>query len=528
MKVVPLTIAQRLYGTMGSTKTRITISQYDQDWVFESDTDVTSKLIKGVPNISMEIEKRLNEFTKDQVDIDFEDENKAIRNMFNTEEKNYLLKIEKGFIGAEWITIFDGIIDIYEAKAKGRNITSVTAYSMEMELEFHDASNSASSGLLNQPLATLVGHLWDLSYINIPGGNRTIDIFNATVPDADYGTMTAREVLDELAIIYGCVWKRTERNIASFVDRSSVQGTFNLDTNLYKDDCEHYWERGSNGVYLENSTVPVEQYSAGYSEGYNIKIDSTLTGAARPNDVCWAAEQVFSHIRYRQRVFHIPAFYILELEPIDRVNLTLRDRAGVLDETIITQLSGLEYDDVNKITELKLTERKPFLYERYNCDHNLGVFNVTLANWCAQTYTLGASSYNQNHNLVQTRLLLSRLIAGPPIANYIFEIRNTVAGQPGPVILGSVTIPISDIPVAYTWWETTFNIPQVVGTQYAMVSHCNNVPATDYVNVRIEGNAGVPSTYPGGVHWRSWDGGTTWNTAAFDEDELFECWGQIT
>ena len=123
-------------ATIPGTKTRITITQYDDVWVWESDTDVTDYLLMGQPNIDSEIEEDVGAFKKDNLTIDFEDEAGTIRSLISTDDKYFLILIEKGLDGiADWITIFDGVIDFFETVGKARNIISITAYSMEEEFE---------------------------------------------------------------------------------------------------------------------------------------------------------------------------------------------------------------------------------------------------------------------------------------------------------------------------------------------------------------------------------------------------------
>lgn len=504
------------------TKTRVTISQYDDAWTWESDTDVTDYLIRGQPNIDSEIEEGIAEFRKDNLSIDLEDQSELIRNLIETVDKYFLILIEKGFDGiADWIVIFDGIIDTFETVGKARNIISITAYSMEAELEMHPASGSASSGGANIALATAVGDLWDLSYINIPGGNRTIAGPPQVIPLCDYTGWNAREALNNIALIYGCVWKRTERDTAMFLSKDYIGGTLNLDTNLYTTNYEEYKIRAIDGVYAENSVAAISAYSTGYINGYNQEYNNQLITQNCPQNH-WVADEIFSPQAENRRLFRVPGFFLLELEPLDRVNLTLRDKDGVFDETIFTQFIGSEYDDTNKITRLKLEERKERCYERFLCSED-GEYDIFGANWEAQTFTLGSVAYNQAHVLTSVWLYINRW--NNP-GNFTVGIRAIAAGVPVFPDLDSVTINATvELPATPIWYEFVFTggITLNAGTQYAIV--CRAPAGTAPHRVEWWYNVTPLNLYPGGARCYSSTAGAAW-TCGGNADFLFEEWGQ--
>jgi len=528
MKVVTAPFTNmRLNSTIPGTRMRITISQYDEDWVWESDTDITDRVLKGQPNIDSEIEDNIAEFRTDTLVLSLEDEDNAVRDLIYTANKYFLILIEKGFDGiADWLTIFDGIIEPHETIESARNIDTITAYSMETELEYHPGSDSASSGG-SVPLPQAVNELWDESYINI--ANRIISVPGpyswAAVPLCDYTGWNIREALDNLALVNGCVWRRTERDTAMFVHRNyiGVNSPFNLDTNLYGTKFEYRTIRGSDGVHTENTALAIEGYSTGYVDGFNQNINNQLYRNAC-KQCHWSAEENWSFQRYNKRIFKIPAFYLLELEPMDRVNLTLRDKDGNLDETIHTQFTGTEYDDTNKITRIKLEERLPRVYEKYTCnDDDVGIAQG--AGWLAQTYTIGVDGYNQVHDIIHVRLLMYK--TGNP-RNLTIGIRNTVAGQPVGADIATVTVNaniyLNVAPAA--WYDFNFvaSAAQALATQYAIVVRELGVGGGNWVNWRLDSTA---ATYTGGQIWTSPDSGTTWFPFA-TQDFMFGCWGEIT
>ncbi len=677
MKIISVPFRDmRLNTTIPGTKTRVTISSYDNAWVFIADTDITDRVIKPLPTISIDLEKGMNGFTKDQIILEVDDEDNVIRDMFELEDRNFLLLIEKGFDGvADWLAIFDGIIDRYESECIGRNITQITAYSMEGELELHPAwqaynpaaghfpninalgaaftiaaisnnlgrgqpgvkkmeyeydaaagnpyklifdggapvwwglnvlqwiydsqgagaqgvglqiqssnnpalfsTEAQSDGFVmgdlvnvanignwwqNRSLTNLVGDLWNLSNINIPGGNRTINVPAVNIPVADFSKMSAREALNELAIAYNCIHKRTERDTALFVSRSAAGSQFHLNNNLYKTNFNRSWQKPTDGVHVINKyrspgtkfvivdshNVQVqwmrgdytkieeleqfktyidqvwEAYSINYQDGDNIKVNNRFID---DDNRCYCANEINGWYRFTHRIFKVTGFFLIELEPYDRVYLTIRNADGTFDEEIKTVLMSLSYDDTEKTTELILVERKMVLYERYNCiDQGAGtVFGV---NWKAQTYTIGNVGLNDNHDLVQVRLKLYR--TGLP-GNATLAIRLAVAGNPtGGPNLATSTISGN----AFTlltgggWYEFNFaGLNQLPGTQYALVLSAPGGSAGNSVHWRRTDITVNPPNYTGGSEWDSAGsgaGGTWGQIVAMDLN--FETWGEF-
>ena len=510
------------------TKTRVTISQYDDAWALDSDTDITDYLLKGQPDLASELQDSFGVYKKDNLNIELEDEDETIRTLLAIEDKYFLILIEKGFSGiADWVVIFDGIVDTYETIDKARNIISITAYSMEEELEMHDATNSATSGAVNQTITQLVNDLWDLSYINIPVGNRTISVPPQLVPLADYTGWNAREALDNLAQQYGCIWKRTERDTAMFVSKNYIGGTLNLNNDLYSTYFDKYNLRKIDGVHVENTAAGVEAYSPGWIEGINQDYNNQLLTDACPQ-CAWCADEIYSSQAYNRRLWYIPGFYLLELEPLDRVNLTLREKDNTFKETIETQFIGTEYSDSDKITRIKLEERMPRLYERCICE-DVGDATIAGLIWQAQTYTIGAESYNQAHNIVRVRLLMWR--RNNP-GNLTVGIRNTVAGQPAGGDLCTVTVNANTFTAVSPglWYEFVFTTTaaQALATQYAIVCRCPGAIGANDVQWRRLDITHPASTYDysGGNQDTSTDGGVSWNGPYTDFDFMFECWGE--
>jgi len=96
----------------------------------------------------------------------------------------------------------------------------------------------------------------------------------------------------------------------------------------------------------------------------------------------------------------------------------------------------------------------------------------------AQTFTAGISG-----GLDQVDLLLSQ--SGTPPASVTVEIRNASAGNPGTVVLATVTLPTSAIGTNPGFVPVTFTAPApvVAGTQYTIVAYS---PGT--VSDRVEWN----------------------------------------
>lgn len=529
MKVVTAPFMNmRLNTTIHGTKTRVTISQYDDTqplWTWESDTDVTDHLLKGQPNVDSELEDSVAEFMTDALTIDLEDENHTIRNLIFTADKYFLILIEKGLDGiADWLTIFDGIVYPYETICKGRNIISITAYSMETELGYHYYTTVGGPNLV-----TAVGDLWDESYIPIT--NRIISVPGPYSWGVglwhDYTGWNVREALDNLALVYGCIWRRTERDTAMFVHRNYIgtTGVLDLDTDLYNPKYEYKISRGLDGVHVENTAMPVEAYSVGYIDGFNTSFNNQLL-RNQCKQCYWSAEENYSFQRYNKRIFRIPAFFLLELEPLDRVNLTLRDKDGNLDETIFTQFTGTEYDDTNKITRIKLEERQPRVYEKYLCDDD-GIHQLFGTTWKAQTYTIGTDGYNQQHDIIHVRLLMYR--TGNP-GDITVGIRNTAAGVPFGADLCNVTVNANAFtaigPGIWYQFDFTTTANQNLAGIYAIVCRCPLGDAVNLVNWR--GRIGIGATaYTGGSVYTSINSGGAWAPNAND-DFMFECWGEIT
>jgi len=529
MKVVTAPFSNmRLNSTIPGTKTRITISQYSNIWVWESDIDITAHLLKGQPNIDSELEDSVAEFKTDNLTIDLEDQDETIRNLLLTADKHFLIKFEKGFMGiVDWLVKFDGIIDSFETIEKARNIISIVAYSMETEFEYHLGSESISSGG-SVPLPQAVNELWDVSYIPIT--NRIISVPGpyswGAVPLCDYTGWNAREALDNLALVNGCIWKRTERDTAMFIHRNYIGGTFDLDANLYNPKYEYRINKGLDGVHAENTTLGIEANSIGYVNGINTSFNNQLL-RTQCKQCHWSAEENYSFQRYNKRIFRIPAFFLLELEPLDRVNLTLRDKDGNLDETIFTQFTGIEYNGTDKMTRIKLEERKPRVYEKYVCDDD-NIRQLFGATWQAQTYTIGSDGYDQVHDIIHVRLLMYK--TGNP-GLLTVGIRNTVAGVPFGADLCNITVNTNTFTAVGPglWYQFDFTITaaQALATQYAIVCRCPAGNAGNAINWRERRGIGA-TNYTGGSIWTSLDGGLTWPTNYPNDDFMFETWGEIT
>lgn len=515
---------ERDYRIIGGTKTRITLSQYDEDWNLDSDTDLTDNLISFLPDIDIEMEDDLWSFKAGQLNIDFEDQNHSIRDAMTLDDKHFLIKIEKGFDDvADWVVIFDGLISTYDTFCKGRNITSITAYSMESELELNYGSESTNyTGIVN--LSTHVGDLLDLSNINIPVGNRTIDVVDRQI-DGEFADWTARKSLDELAKLTGSVWWRPERDTAYFVSRHYIGGTRNLDTDLYQPKYKYYWVPTVDGVSATNGTD--ERESGDYQLGNNIEVDSSLISPGSDIACCRYSEETWSFTRFKRRIFTVPAFFLIEMEPMDRVNLTLRDVDGAVDETIFTQVTGLSYSDTDKITRLKLEERRPRCYEKWQCCDNCGGWNIFGNNWSAQTFTLGTEGYDRTHDCVHVKLPMCR--TGTP-GQVNIALYDTLAGVPN-IQLKNKNLNLNTITtcaVGWEWVQFDFSVPYQTfnaATQYAIVASAALGDAANFVNWRHEHHAGGALDYGGGHQYRSFDGGVNWTRFA-DYDHNFEEWGE--
>jgi len=155
------------------------------------------------------------------------------------------------------------------------------------------------------------------------------------------------------------------------------------------------------------------------------------------------------------------------------------------------------------------------LYERYITDDATNVI-VAGIYWKAQTFTVGNTGANENHNVTSVKLLLYRY--GLP-GTITVSIRATLDGKPTGDDLAIGTTNGDNLPTGspYEWREITFETPALLSTstQYAIV-----VRALDAV-LPARGNWRIDNTvlaYTGGTYLTSSDGDSTW-----DIDDRYDC-----
>lgn len=147
------------------------------------------------------------------------------------------------------------------------------------------------------------------------------------------------------------------------------------------------------------------------------------------------------------------------------------------------------------------------LFERYiTGDDN--AFQARLALWCAQTFTIGNTGPNKDHNVISVILLLYR--TGNP-GTLIVSIRNTAAGLPIGEDLAVGTTDGNTLPTGPPYeWRKIELAPQyklLANTQYAVVWRAPDGDFVNHVWARYDGSA---PAYGGGTMVYSFNAGAFW------------------
>ena len=158
-------------------------------------------------------------------------------------------------------------------------------------------------------------------------------------------------------------------------------------------------------------------------------------------------------------------------------------------------------------------------YERYNTggDSSQQIYGTL---WMGQTFTVGYSGANVDHQITSVKLLLYRL--GTP-GTITVSIRATgVDGKPTGPDLTSGTMDGNTLTDSYEWREiilTPYNVS--TNTKYAIILRGGS--GNNRIMVLTEVNH--PS-YDGGNCMFSGDSGNTWQSSSYDV--LFEIYGEST
>jgi len=140
-----------------------------------------------------------------------------------------------------------------------------------------------------------------------------------------------------------------------------------------------------------------------------------------------------------------------------------------------------------------------------------GAIILGATNTLAQTFTAGISG-----KLDQVELYLGEQGA---TSSLTVEIRNTVAGEPGSIVLATTTIPAASVPYFNPFGfrgefvAASFTGPAQVtaGTQYAIVSHLTEPGPSEYFL-----SLGANNPYLSGAEWRSTNPPTVWHEEESD------------
>ena len=163
-----------------------------------------------------------------------------------------------------------------------------------------------------------------------------------------------------------------------------------------------------------------------------------------------------------------------------------------------------------------------WMYEYYNTgrDSELGDFYGDNL-WQCQTFTVGTTGPNVNHNITSVKLLLSR--QGEPGTLYVSIKATDEAGKPTGGDLSTGTTNGNTLPEypGIEWREVTMSsYTLLANTKYAIVVR---LPNGDEYNLVFTGADITSPAYTGGSWGYTSNGGTSWtmNTAY---DIMFEIW----
>ena len=161
------------------------------------------------------------------------------------------------------------------------------------------------------------------------------------------------------------------------------------------------------------------------------------------------------------------------------------------------------------------------LYERYNTGHDNYDY-IYGAKWRAQTFTVGNTGANENHNITSVKLLLYRVESPGTVTVGIRAVDDD--GKPTGSDLTSGTTNGNTLPTGspYEWREITLTSYTLqASTKYAIVFR---VPNGDSSNSCVWRRDASSPTYTGGSKCYSLNSGSTWTTDTFN-DFMFEEYG---
>lgn len=161
------------------------------------------------------------------------------------------------------------------------------------------------------------------------------------------------------------------------------------------------------------------------------------------------------------------------------------------------------------------------LYERYNTGDDGNIYFYS-DDWETQTFTIGNTGTNEDHDITSVKLLLYRV--GSP-GTITVGIRATDAGgKPTGPDLTSGTTNGNTLPTGspYEWREITLTAYTLsASTKYAIVCRCEGANYTNRVMWRVDASS---PTYGGGSRGYSDNGGGSWSLDTY-RDCLFEEYG---
>ena len=168
---------------------------------------------------------------------------------------------------------------------------------------------------------------------------------------------------------------------------------------------------------------------------------------------------------------------------------------------------------------LTIPEVTEMLYERYNTgeDHAAGVYGRY---WKGQTFTIGNTGENENHNITSVKLKLFRQ-GSPGIITV--HIRATSGGKPIGSDLTSGTTNGNTLTTSYAgeWREIVLTPCELsANTQYALIVSDASGDSSNRLAIKEDQTS---PTYTGGSAIHSSQSGTTWETE--NKDLMFEEYG---
>lgn len=158
------------------------------------------------------------------------------------------------------------------------------------------------------------------------------------------------------------------------------------------------------------------------------------------------------------------------------------------------------------------------LYERYTATKSSG-FNIYGVNYGCQTFTIGNTGDNVNHNISSVKVFVEKVGSPTALNAAIYAVDGD--GKPTGAALSTGSLSGASIGL-YDYYEITMTTYLLqANTQYALVLW---VTGGDGSNKILWGYVN-PGTYGGGKLWYSSDSGSSWNTLDYDFD--FEEYGEL-